>query len=429
MSARAAGAGPIHVAHVTNYLPGYHTHAGGAEFATLRTIQHIARAGVQCSVWCLKPDAAAGAGRDEESFELHAVPVVEDWLPPVARRYLEVAKWYAWQGDPLALHRAAQLWRESPPQLVHFHNCQFLSLGLLEQARRRQIPTVLSIYDYWLFCPLTTLTDADGRSCRREHGPGCLPCLPRLLTPVQAAFLARRRALFRRLRERVDRYVVLSEASGQLLTDFGIDPGQIEVIRVPMDLDAFQPEPNAPEGRLVVFAGWIQRRKGLAELLRAMPAVLSRHPDAKLEVLGMPVKWEPDYERQVSELASELGSSVVMRGKLPFGLVVRPIVAQCDAQIDKEVFVGQRDAKRFRIHGAKNGLDLPGKVASAELFTRGPQTCPFRERGGASTRRNPRSAIAAAHRIAVKSGGSTVGATVPTALYCSMGPRRTREPH
>jgi glycosyltransferase involved in cell wall biosynthesis len=179
---------------------------------------------------------------------------------------------------------------------------------------------VLSVYDYWLFCPLSTLVDAEDRVCRRRHGRGCLACLPRVLRPVQAAFLELRRRLFEGILDRVDRFAVLSRASGALLEDFGVPAHRIRVIPLPMDLDAFAPDDTPVVPGLVLYAGWVQKRKGLDVLLRAMPSILARHPEARLEVLGMPVKWEAEYEARIEARVRELdlGGRVSFRGKLPF---------------------------------------------------------------------------------------------------------------
>lgn len=61
----------------------------------------------------------------------------------------------------------------------------------------------------------------------------------------------------------------------------------IEVILNPVDLEMFQPGTPAEEvpGR-IVFAGTITERKGIRELIAAMPLVLAEVPEASLEVYG-----------------------------------------------------------------------------------------------------------------------------------------------
>jgi glycosyltransferase involved in cell wall biosynthesis len=303
----------MRILHLTNYLPGSHAHAGGAEFACLQTIRLLGDAGHENVAWTLAPDRVP-APDGGSGFSRVTLPVMQDWLPRRLRRYAEVAKWYAWQSDPRAL-RAAEDWLDAHPvDVLLVYNAQFLAQELLGRARARGIRVLQVIYDYWLFCPLTTLVDADGRICRRSHGKECVPCLPPVLRPVQRAFLEARRRRFPRHLGAVDGFIVLSNASARLLQDFGVPRERIAVVPVPMDLTRLAPDETAVEPGLVLFAGWIQRRKGLEPLLQAFSRVCETRPEARLEVLGMPVKWEPDYDTRVRALAGEPG----LRGRVRF---------------------------------------------------------------------------------------------------------------
>lgn len=61
----------------------------------------------------------------------------------------------------------------------------------------------------------------------------------------------------------------------------------VEVIYNPVDLDTFYPRPAVSEtpGRMV-YAGTLIEKKGIRQLLAAMPAICERHPAAHLEVCG-----------------------------------------------------------------------------------------------------------------------------------------------
>jgi glycosyltransferase involved in cell wall biosynthesis len=316
----------MRILHLTNYLPGFHSHAGGAEHACLRTIRLLADSGTINTVWTLPPDRASSPGA-EAGFTRVTLPILEAPLPARLRRCVEVVKWYAWQSDPRAL-RAGRAWlAANPVDAIMVYNAQFLSLELLALARARGIRIIQVIYDYWLFCPLTTLVDGQGRICRRTHGPGCVACLPPVLKPVQRFFLAARQRRFPRLLEAMDGYVVLSAASGKLLQDFGIPPEKISVVPVPMDLAQFQPDDTPVEPGLIVFAGWLQRRKGLEHLLQALTQVVETRPEAHLEILGMPVKWEREYEARIRALAATplLAGRVCFRDHLTYPEVKRRI--------------------------------------------------------------------------------------------------------
>jgi glycosyltransferase involved in cell wall biosynthesis len=64
-----------------------------------------------------------------------------------------------------------------------------------------------------------------------------------------------------------------------------------------------------PDGKRPVlgFVGQIVERKGIATILRAMPAILSRLPDAVLVIVGCAPPDSPDYYQECLQLVSRLG--------------------------------------------------------------------------------------------------------------------------
>ncbi|MGZ9826252.1 glycosyltransferase family 4 protein [Tsukamurella ocularis] len=96
------------------------------------------------------------------------------------------------------------------------------------------------------------------------------------------------KALVERARYRgSDRFVVLSQAFADVLVSrYGADRGAIAVIPPGVDLERFTAAP-APDGPpRVLCVRRLERRMGIDVLLRAWPAVLARHPDARLDVVG-----------------------------------------------------------------------------------------------------------------------------------------------
>jgi len=107
-----------------------------------------------------------------------------------------------------AIDRAIeQILEEFRPDCVHAQHLLNLSTGLLEAARRRGIPVVLTLHDYWLSCPRDGLRmQVDGTLCRTVDHRVCASCLagsPQLVPPLQrsASGVARRLGLGRVLHE------------------------------------------------------------------------------------------------------------------------------------------------------------------------------------------------------------------------------------
>jgi hypothetical protein len=129
-------------------------------------------------------------GEGKPEFRNLFVPIVEDYMPPLLRNYTEAAKWYSLQYDPVAYRAFLRILRNDKPDLVHFHNCQFLTLSLVSAAKRSGRKTVLSVYDYWLFRPTAMLVDPQKRFCVRALGTWCVDCLPPMFRTVQKALLS-----------------------------------------------------------------------------------------------------------------------------------------------------------------------------------------------------------------------------------------------
>lgn len=294
----------MHILHVSNYFRDTHEHVGGAEQACYR-IARLARVnGYDVSVAATRPD---GNGRSE--FPTYTLPIVEDYLPEVLKRYVEVLKWYSIQADPLAYREFCRVLRTHSADVVHFHNFQFLTLSLISAARDFRKKTIVSIYDYWLFCPTVMLADPDRRFCTRAHGPWCVACLPGKMRVVQRLLLSFRRRLFDRYLKLIDGFHVLSEHSRRVLEGYGIERSRIHVVPLTLPIEYLdEPETDiAVDPDMIFFAGWRNERKGLHRLLEAMPKVVEAHPAAHLTVCGGKVRFGDEYEALLDGLLESGG--------------------------------------------------------------------------------------------------------------------------
>lgn len=254
--------------------------------------------GYEVSVVTTRPDSD---GRSE--FPTFSLPIMEDFLPDLFKKYVEVLKWYAVQVEPCASRAFRRLPATHDADIVHFHNLQFLTLSLISDAVNAGRKTILSIYDYWLFCPTVMLSDTSQRFCNRSHGPWCVECLPAKMRSVQKLLLSFRRRLFDRYLDRVDGFHVLSEHSRSVLEGYGIDRSRIHVIPLTLPIEyADLPESDKPiDADMIFFAGWRNERKGLHRLLEAMPRVIEGHPAVHLTVSGGRVRFGDEYEALLQE--------------------------------------------------------------------------------------------------------------------------------
>jgi len=271
--------------------------------------------GYSVSIVATRPDREAAP-----EFPSTYLPIVEDYSPARFRKYIEAAKWYSVQYDPPAYRAFRRTLEKNAAEIIHFHNCQFLTLSLLSAAKRAGRKTVVSIYDYWLFCPTVMLVDPEKKFCAKAHGPWCVDCLPPMFRAFQKLLLSVRRRVIDHYLEMVNAFHVLSEHSATVLEGYGIDRDKIHVVPLTLPIEyrtiqAIDDDPSV-EPDMILFAGWLNERKGLHRLLQAMPLVVEKHPRAHLTVIGGSVKFGEEYEKRLDEIiqARELGDRVTFTG-------------------------------------------------------------------------------------------------------------------
>jgi len=66
---------------------------------------------------------------------------------------------------------------EYKPDLIHFQHLYRLSIGFIDEARKRKIPRVLTLADYWFICPsIIMLRPGYVRCTGPERGIACATC-------------------------------------------------------------------------------------------------------------------------------------------------------------------------------------------------------------------------------------------------------------
>jgi glycosyltransferase involved in cell wall biosynthesis len=117
----------------------------------------------------------------------------------------------------------AYLGRETP-DLVHFHSLQTVGVGLVEAAYDRNIPTVVTMHDFWWWCSRQFLCDLDYRPCSLVVASGVCAC------HAGRAWSDERRARTEAVLARVDRVVAVSEIAARVMRGNGVDPSRLGVI-------------------------------------------------------------------------------------------------------------------------------------------------------------------------------------------------------
>jgi glycosyltransferase involved in cell wall biosynthesis len=298
------------VCHVTNFLPECEYDWGGAEQVCSRVVRILNARGHENFVIAKKTVGSSASS-------VYRLATMEDFLWKGMHAKTGAYKVLGPSVDPVSFLRFRRYLKELKPDIVHFHNfLQWLSFSLVMAARELRIPSVLTVYDYWYFCPAGNLVDSSGAICRRHQGSRCSQCYNpgKHALIKKAAFLLRKKT-FDAFLGSVDAFIALSRSSADILGWYGIDGKKIHVVPQPV-LDAAEPTPLPVEPFSLLYVGKISRVKGLHVAVRALGEVKGHFPRAKLYVVGS--FFNAEYENFVRGLIREnsLGESVVFLGKV-----------------------------------------------------------------------------------------------------------------
>ncbi|MCP5348423.1 MAG: glycosyltransferase family 4 protein [Gammaproteobacteria bacterium] len=302
------------VLHVVDYLPGIHEHVGGAEFVAQRMILEQEKLGIEIEIATLPAD-----------FNLPNPPWKAHYEYGNLDQYLGKASYAVKQmfkpNDPIPAARLQSIIQHSKPDIVHYHNLHFSGLSVLTKARAAGIPSFKSIYDYWIFCPSNMLLTSSGELCKQGQGAHCVDCVGkrrlRALKPLKRHFFDKRKKAFGALTGQVDRFMVLSEASRDLMIHQGISPDKIVVVPqyIWEEAEKSRIVDDPVPGRLV-YVGWIDERKGLHVVVDAFLQLADEFPELHIEILGLPASESYKTAIQSKLNASGHSSRVNFRGRI-----------------------------------------------------------------------------------------------------------------
>jgi glycosyltransferase involved in cell wall biosynthesis len=186
------------------------------------------------------------------------------------------------------------------------------------------IPALLA--DLFIGRPCVLKADSQGELSGAFFDPGLHRLKLRHDRFPASTFIRARNVLFRR----AARFVAISAVIEQEYLALGVQPGRIARIPNSVDLSRFRPASGEERNRLrrrfgiaagrpvAIFTGRLVTTKGLPSLLRAWPAVLERHPEALLVLVGSGGLGLQNCESMLRHQAKEkhLAGSVLFTGSV-----------------------------------------------------------------------------------------------------------------
>jgi GT2 family glycosyltransferase/glycosyltransferase involved in cell wall biosynthesis len=207
----------------------------------------------------------------------------------------------------------ARLLSEARPQLVHVHHLAGHAASLIGIARRRGIPVLYQVQDWWTACARANLLDRERRPCSGPAPAKCAACLP--LTGLPPAPLLNR--LLYRYRTAATRRALRGAAAwvmgSRFIRDSYLELGLLRpgdaahVLQYGVELTPRLPRPPRRPGAPLHCGviGSILPHKGIHVAAAAFAGI--DPGQARLTVWGDPA-IDPAYTRELVALGAALGS-------------------------------------------------------------------------------------------------------------------------
>ncbi|HEV3457592.1 MAG TPA: glycosyltransferase [Thermoanaerobaculia bacterium] len=203
---------------------------------------------------------------------------------------------------------------EARPQLVHVHHLAGHAASLPAMVRRRGIPLLYQVQDWWTPCARANLCDRSWRLCSGPAAAKCAACLPLTGLPPAAAWnflLYRyRAAATRRALRCAGAYVMASSFIRDSYLRLGLLRPDDPVYVLPYGIELTprlreSPRPPGPPPLRFGVIGSMLPHKGIHVAVRAFAGV---DPGAaRLTLWGDPA-ISPAYARELAALGADLGS-------------------------------------------------------------------------------------------------------------------------
>ena len=233
---------------------------------------------------------------------------------------------------------------EVKPDVIHIQHLLFLSTTLIEEAKKRNIPVIFTLHDYWLLCQQGQLLRKGTRICNNGDYSNCADCLLYLLSlkkgimrvyqalhrigipdvliqllkksyysyarlsslprEKMVSLLQDRTAHFKHICKLVDKFTAPSQFLRKRFVEFGIPENRIIFSRYGFNTDLFKgvKKENADKIRFG-FVGTLLPAKGVHLLIDAFNRV--KEDSAELNIYGrlFAYKGFERYPRYIKRLA------------------------------------------------------------------------------------------------------------------------------
>lgn len=189
------------------------------------------------------------------------------------------------------------------PDIIHFHSIYALSLEMLDDCVEMNIPTVMTLHDYWGICHNNLLVNDDGGVCCEKDG-ACLSCKGELVLENGSAItLSERNARCLEYYNKVTAFISPSNYLAQKYIERGIKEEKMQVIANGIDTSLFKKNKKTKSSKIRFgYVGQVEWHKGIETLLHAMSLLNNSEKEKiSLTIIGSGNKVFFDYCKAVSK--------------------------------------------------------------------------------------------------------------------------------
>ena len=232
------------------------------------------------------------------------------------------------------------------PEIVHIQSLLYLSAGIVAQAKKRNIPVVYTLNDYWLICPQGQLFKENSRVCDGNIQADCRSCIlyqlgikkhvaaiyafcrsrlpERVFLGIKDAYLqvakktflaqkktdallVSRRAYMKEVCSLIDLFVAPSRQIAAVFVKYGIP--QQKIVHLPYGFDTAKLSSTAKSNSGALrfgFIGNFMPSKGLHVLIESFKGIPPEK--AQLKIYGAAYSYKSalsGYLRQVTSMARQ----------------------------------------------------------------------------------------------------------------------------
>jgi glycosyltransferase involved in cell wall biosynthesis len=215
--------------------------------------------------------------------------------------------------------------RNFKPDIMHVHSIfRNVSPSVLLAAKHRKVPIVMTLHDFQIVCPKTSLVGENLLNCESGFSYQCFysNCYPR--KPFNRAYQGlkatklslHRFIILRTVRHFISPSVCLMDWTRKNLgvNDVSLLPNFAETEQ--------EPASNPPQENTLLFIGKLVEQKGVDVLIKALAKVRSVIPDIRLKIVG-----SGPEEQTLKKLAEDIQASelITFTGKLSNAQVMKEI--------------------------------------------------------------------------------------------------------